>query len=490
MGATPDMEVSRRVISVSMRSRTTADLPPRRAHLIGVAGSGMRAMAEVLRGRRWRLSGSDRTGDAGGELAAGGMRVRRGHAAENLPPETDLVVYSDAVPKDNPELQRAAELGIPQLSYFEMVGRLMAEKHGLAVAGTHGKSTTTAMAAEILVAADRDPTVLCGAAPLGRSSGGRHGQGEILLAEACEYRANFLHLRPRHAVVTGIEPDHFDYYRSPQELEHAFAQFVRSVPSDGLVLARHDCPTTRRITADLPCRMRTFGFDAAADWSARIVSARQARYEFTICRDGQPWCGEKIPVRLPIPGKHNVLNALAAAALAGENGVPPQQIAQALGRFTGLRRRFEQLGTWRGVLLVDDYAHHPTEVAATLATVRRLAPGRRVWCVFQPHQASRTEHLLDELAESLQNADRVLVADIFRAREGPPGGGDVTAADLAREVRRRGTDVCGVHDLEEISRLLAGSLTPGDVLITLGAGNIRRICDGLIDGFREDRAAG
>ena len=481
------MEVRRKLTRVAMRSHATADLPLCRAHLVGIAGSGMRAMAEVLRGRGWLLSGSDRAGDTLGEFAAVGVRVHRGHAAENLSTETDLLVYSDAVPQDNPELRRADELGIPRLSYFEMIGRLMADRHALAVAGTHGKSTTTAMAAEILVAADRDPTVLCGAAALGQTSGGRHGRGEILLAEACEYRANFLHLRPRHAVVTGIEPDHFDYYRSPQELEDAFAQFVRSVPPDGLVLARHDCPITRAVTADLPCRVRTFGFDATADWSARIVSTRRASYEFAIYRDGQPWCG---PVRLSVPGKHNVLNALAAAALAGENGVPPQQIAQALSRFAGLRRRFEPLGTWRGVLLVDDYAHHPTEVAVTLATVRRLAPGRRVWCVFQPLQASRTEHLLDELAESLQNADRVLVAEIFRAREGPPGSREVTAADLAREVRRRGTDVFEVHDLDQISRLLVGNLTPGDVLITLGAGDIRRVCNGIIDGFREDRAAG
>ncbi|NQU21414.1 MAG: UDP-N-acetylmuramate--L-alanine ligase [Candidatus Nealsonbacteria bacterium] len=477
------MEVRRQVIPAAMRA-------PRRAHLVGIAGAGMRAMATVLRGRGWPLSGSDRAGDPRGELAAVGIRVRCGHAAENLPEGTDLVVYSDAVPQDNPELQRAAELGIPRLSYFEMIGRLMTDKHALAVAGTHGKSTTTAMAAEIFVAAGRDPTVLCGAASPGQASGGRHGRGEILLAEACEYRANFLHLRPQHAVVTGIEPDHFDYYRSRQELEDAFAQFVGSVPPDGLVLARHDCPTTQRITADLPCRVQTFGLDAAADWSARLVSTGQARYQLKIYRGGQPWCGAEAPVRLPVPGKHNVLNALAAAALAGENGVPPQQIARGLERFAGLRRRFEPLGIWRGVLMVDDYAHHPTEVAATLATVRRLAPGRRVWCVFQPHQASRTEHLLDELAESLQNADRVLVAEIFRAREGPPGSGDVTAADLAREVLRRGTEVWAIHDVEAISRRLAGSLTPGDVLITLGAGDIRRVCDGLIDGFREDRAAG
>ena len=301
------------------------------------------------------------------------------------------------------------------------------------MAGTHGKSTTTAMAAHVLTDAGLDPTVLCGATPLGQSSGGRAGSGELLLVEACEYRANFLHLRPRHAAILGIEPDHFDCFDSLGDLERAFARFARSVPPDGLVLARHDCAVTRRVTAELPCRVETFAIGFEADWSARNLTARRGRYGFEIRRCGRQLCN----VSLQVPGRHNVLNALAAAALAWQNGLRPEQIAGALGRFRGLHRRLELLGTYRGVLLLDDYAHHPTEVAATLQTVRRMVPGRRVWCVFQPHQVSRTERLLDELAESLQNADRVLVAEIFRAREGAPRPGEVTAADLARRVSRR-----------------------------------------------------
>ena len=463
-----------------------ASVRPRRAHLVGAAGSGMRSLAEVLAGWGWDLTGSDL---AAGPLdlgQRGPMTVCRGHAAANVPSDADLVVYSDAVPAGNPETGRAAELDIPTLSYFQVLGRLMAARRGLAVAGTHGKSTTTAMAAEIIVRAGLDPTVVFGAAPLGRTGGGRAGRGELMLVEACEYRANFLHLQPQIAVVLGIEPDHFDCYRWPAELEGAFARFARSVPSDGLVLARSGCQTTRRATAAVSCRMETFGFDPAADWQARSLAPCRGTYSFDVFRHGRVFCR----VGLRVPGRHNVLNALAATALAWHAGVPAGKIAAGLAAFRGLHRRLETIGCWRGVTLLDDYAHHPTEVGATLRTVRQIYPNRRVWCVFQPHQASRTRNLLDELAESLQNADVVVVAEIFRARESAPGPGDVTAADLADRVRAGARHVPGVHEAGQIVRLLENRLGPGDVLITMGAGDIRKICHGLVDRFREDRAAG
>jgi len=470
----------------SERLPASRDRRPGRAHLVGIAGAGMRALADVLVGRGWSLSGSDVAVRSICRMADAGVRLHEGHAAENLPPDTELVVHSDAIPPHNPELRRATELGIPTCSYFEMVGRLTSGRRGLAVAGTHGKSTATAMAAHVLVEAGLDPTVLCGATPLGQSSGGRAGRGDLMLVEACEYRANFLHLYPRQAVILGIEPDHFDYYDAPAKLEAAFARFARSVRPDGLILARHDCATTRAVTRGLPCRVTTFGIDGEADWSARGLSQRRGRYAFSIFRHDRPLC----EVSLQVPGRHNVLNALAAAALTWENGVRPKEIARALGRFQGLHRRLESLGTWRGALLIDDYAHHPTEVAAALQAVRLMAPGRRLRCVFQPHQVSRTERLLDELAESLQNADTVMVAEIFRAREGPPRQGEITAADLARRVRCGGVEVPARHRSESIARWLETHLAPGDVLVTMGAGDIRRICDGYIWRVGASRAAG
>ena len=446
----------------------------------------MRSLADLLLGWGWEISGSDLAPDAAGHFAAAGVRVHTGHEAAHLPSGTDLVIYSDAVPADTAELRRAAESGIPRLSYFEMLGRLMSTRRGLAVAGTHGKSTTTAMAASLLVGAGLDPTVVYGAAPLGNHSGGRPGYGQLMLAEACEYRANFTHLRPQQAVILGIEPDHFDYYASLEELERAFARFARLVPDSGLLLARRGCASTERATAGLKCRVETFGFDPAADWSSRDLRSRRGQYSFAVFRHGRHLCD----VRLPVPGRHNVSNALAAAALAWENGVRPEEIADGLARFGGLRRRLEVVGSWRGVVLMDDYAHHPTEVTAALRTVRQMYPTRRLWCVFQPHQASRTEHLLDELAESLQNADKVVVAAIFRAREPGPRPQEVSAADLAELVSAGGGEACHLNTSDRIVRLLEAHLRPGDVLITMGAGDIGKIHNGFIDRLRKDRAAG
>ena len=361
-----------------------------RAHLVGVAGSGMRALADVLAGWGWQLTGSDLCLPSAREFGGKTARWSGGHASGHLTSETELVVYSDAIPPTNPELLRAAELGVPALSYFQMLGRLTEGRHTVAVAGTHGKSTTTAMAAHILVESDRDPTVFCGATPLGATSGGRAGNG-LVLVEACEYRANFLHLRPQHAAILGIEPDHFDCYKSLHDLENAFRQFAASLPAGGLLIVRHDCDSTRRVTAGLSGRIESFGVSPEADWSAGRLAEDHGRYSFEIRRLGQPLC----EVRLQMPGRHNVLNALAAAALAWAEGATADRIAAGLSHFAGLHRRLELLGTWRGVTLFDDYAHHPTEVAATLATVRQMFPRRRLWCVFQPHQASRTARLLE-----------------------------------------------------------------------------------------------
>jgi len=454
-----------------------------RAHLVGIAGAGMSSLADVLFQAGWKISGSDLAVSA---TAANGSRFQHGHSAAHVARDIDLLIYSSAIPPDNPELLRASELGIPTLTYAQMLGRLMSDRQGLAVAGTHGKSTTAAMTAHILVAAGLDPTVVVGASPLGASSGGRFGRGQIMLVEACEYRGNFLQLRPKHAAILGIEPDHFDCYDSHEQLELAFRQFADLTPNDGLLLVPHDCRATRRATAAARCRKETFGVNAAADWSARNLTAHGGRYGFEIHHRGQS-LGQ---VDLRVPGMHNVQNALAAAALARAGEASADDIVHGLNAFRGLHRRLEVLGAWAGVTLVDDYAHHPTEVTVSLDALRRMFPGRRLWCVFQPHQASRTARLLDELAASLQNADRVLVADIFRAREGTPRQGEVTAADLARQVRAGGAQCFDIHTAEEITRLLETQLVAGDVLVTMGAGDIGRIANGFLERVRENRAAG
>jgi len=450
-----------------------------RAHLIGIGGSGMRALAYALRCRGWQIAGSDSNPNDALELRHRGMRVSAGHSADHLRPATDLVIYSDAIPAENPERRRAVELGIPALSYAQMLGRLMRGHIGLAVAGTHGKSTTTLMTARILIDAAFDPTVIAGAAPMAKSSGGRAGQSKLVLVEACEYRRNFLHLHPQVSAILGIEPDHFDCYLSSAELERAFAQFIAQLPSHGLLIARKDCAATKRAARAANCRIQTFGFRRNADWQAAELRSRRGRYRFRLLRRGEPIA----QVALRVPGRHNVLNALAAAALSFAAGADGRAIERGLNRFRGLRRRLEVVGHRDGTALIDDYAHHPTEVTASLAAVRQMYPRRRLWCVFQPHQVSRTAHLLDEFAASLQNADKIVIADIFRARERQTPG-EVTASDLAARVRRRGGDVDAVHAPAEIVNHLGERLAPDDVLITMGAGNIRNVCDALVQRLR------
>lgn len=458
----------------------------RRAHLIGIAGAGMQALAEVMLGQGWRITGSDLTPGNAPWLTAAGARVFAGHCAEHLPSNADLVVYSDAVGAENAERRRAAERGIRQLSYPAMLGELMANRIGLAVAGTHGKSTTTALAGEILKEARQAPTVIAGAAPLDGNSGGCYGRGPQVLVEACEYRSNFLDLAPQVAVILGIEHDHFDCFASCAEVEQAFAQFAERVPRDGLILAQAGCPATMRVAKASGRRVVTFGLGVNADWRATGLHSSRGRYSFQITRRGR----RVAEVKLEIPGAHNVVNALAAAALAGELGVERPAIERGLSRFRGLRRRLETVGSWREIVLIDDYAHHPTEIAAGLKAVRERFPGRRLWCIFQPHQASRTKALLDEFAASLHNADRVAVAEIYRAREAPGEMAEVTAEQLGERVRVLGRPAMNVHGAEEIVERVYAELAPGDVLITMGAGDIRKVSDAFVERLRTYRAAG
>jgi UDP-N-acetylmuramate--alanine ligase len=457
---------------------------PRSAHLIGIAGSGMQSLAAVLIRRGWRVSGSEIQRNVTDDLIRLGATTYDGHAAHNVPVDAQLVIHSDAIPADNIERRRACELAIPAMSYPEMLAELGRDSATFAVAGTHGKSTATAMAAAAMVRAGLDPTVICGASPIGCLTGGRAGAAPLLLVEACEYRANFLRLRPDVAVVLGIEPDHFDFFRSRRQLIDAFRQFAGQVRPEGLLLVNRDCHTSRRLTRDVKCWTRTFGFGHRADWTAKRLQTCRGRYRFWLVERGRPVA----EVALQVPGKHNVMNALAAAALATAAGANPDTIAAALSSFRGLRRRVEVIGRRGGITVIDDYAHHPTEIRATLATVRQMYPGRRVWCVFQPHQASRTASLLDELATSLHNADKIAVAEIFRAREPMARPGDVTAADLAAAVAAAGHNLLEEHDWDGIVRRVAADIRRGDVLITMGAGDIGKIRQAIYQRLRKDRS--
>ena len=455
-----------------------------RIHMIGAGGAGMRALASVLHGQGHGLSGSDLAPlHPLADLFQRGMAV--GHYAENIFPDTQLVIYSPAIASSNCELRQARAAGIPVIGYPEMLGRLMRHRTGIAVAGTHGKSTMTAMMADILQQAGCNATVVMGATPLNRLSGGWAGSDRVTLVEACEYRRSFLQLQPRLAAVLNIERDHFDYFRNWSDLKHAFRQFVDLVPAAGCVVANADCLTTRRIAGQHTGRVVTFGLRNAADWRATDLAHQRGLFGFNIAKRGSKLCR----VQLGVPGLHNVQNALAAAALAGELGIGARPIAGGLESFAGLSRRLEALGTWRGVTVIDDFAHHPTEITAAIAAVRQMHGGRRICCVFQPHQLSRTRHLLDELAASLQNADLLVVADVFCARERLDCRATIMAAALALKIRQGGGACLDQHNPEAIAERLPVLLAPGDVLLTLGAGDIRKVSERVIDRLRRDRTA-
>ncbi len=456
------------------------------AHLVGIGGAGMRALAEVMADRGWTVSGSDLVVPADWGPRAGVRRVFPGHSAAHLPERLDVLVHTAAVNSGNPEVSAASRRGVPAVTYFEAVGLLAAGRRTLAVAGTHGKSTTTAMLAHVMAADGREPTVFCGAAPRGAGSGGMAGGDGPVVVEACEYRRHFLMLTPSQAAILNVEPDHFDCFPSVAELESAFCAFAARLPRDGRLLIPGGCPRVRRMAASAPCRVETFAVGAKADWQGRVLGVCGGRHRFRLVYGGEALT----EVVLPLPGRHNAENALATAAIAWHEGVSPARIADSLASFPGLRRRLEPVGVWRGVTIVDDYAHLPGEIRCALSAVRAMYPGRRLWCLFQPHQALRTARLLDELADSLSNADKVLLAEVFRAREPPARSGDVRGADLAARLRAVGREVPAVHEIPEILGGLEGWLCRGDVLLILGAGDVGKVADEFRQRIREDRAAG
>lgn len=446
------------------------------AHLIGICGSGLRSLAEHLLDLGWHVSGSDLlpVGHQAQRLRARGVTLHAGHHANHLA-NADVVVHSPAIPESNPERAAAATRQRVCLSYPAMLGRLIIGRRGVAIAGTHGKSTTTAMLGWILRHAGLDPSVICGAELLNLAAGGWAGDGDAFVVEACEFRGSFLHLAPRCAAMLDIEPDHFDCYSDLDAAVAAYAAFAARLPRDGLLVCRADRPAVRRAAAAAVARVQTFGVQTPADWSARDVQPVPGRTSFRIERDGRLWT----ECVLRVPGRHNVGNALAAAALAAELGVSPDGVRRALAAFCGVRRRFEPLGAWRGVELVDDYAHHPTALSATLAAARLEYPGRRICCAFQPHQVSRTRRLLLEFAQSLRAADAALVLPVYSAREGASPETTAVSRRLVQAAQACGANARFVPSLDHLVASVETDARPGEVLLLVGAGDMERVRDDL-----------
>ncbi len=440
----------------------------RTIHFVGIGGIGMCGIAELLHDQGYRITGSDLCeGTTTDRLRALGVEVTSGHDARHVG-EADVVVVSSAIRPTNAEVQEARRRGIPVIPRAEMLAELMRLQDGIAVAGTHGKTTTTSLIAHVLERAGVDPTVVIGGrlARAERRSGARLGGGDFLVAEADESDGSFLRLQPVIAVVTNIEPEHLDHYGSMEALREAFVRFANQIPFFGLCVLGLDHPGVQELLPRLSRRWTSTGFSPQAFWGASEPELHPGGTRFEV-RRGDEALGR---VELPLVGRHNVQNALAALAVADEVGVPFDIARDALAVFPGVERRFEIRGEVDGVRVIDDYGHHPTEIRATLAAARAVHPGRIV-VVFQPHRYTRTRDLFDDFATAFHDADLLVVTEIHAA--GEPKLPGVEAAALAQAIRARGhRDVRFLPDIESLPAGLAPELRSGDWVITLGAGSV------------------
>ena len=445
----------------------------RHIHLVGIGGSGMSGIAEVLLNQGYRVSGSDLGISAAAQrLQTLGAQVQRGHAAGNID-GADVVVVSTAVPPDNVEVAAARARGVPVVPRATMLAELMRLNDGIAIAGTHGKTTTTSLVAHLLAQGGLDPTFIIGGRVNALGSGARLGAGRYLVVEADESDASFLHLNPILAVVTNIDQDHMDTYGGdPARLREAFVEFLQRLPFYGLAVLCQDDAGLMALRPQIGRSVVTYGLTPDADLHADEVTQDGLRMQFTVRAAGR----SPLAVTLNLPGLHNVQNALAAIAIAREVGVDDTDIAHGLASFEGIGRRLQHLadGALHGkrITLIDDYGHHPRELQATLDAVRGAYPGRRLLAVFQPHRYSRTRDLLDDFAAVLSAAaDVMLLCEVYAAGEAPIAGADGRA--LARAIRSRGRiEPVFVEHLADLPDSLAAVAQDGDVVVTLGAGSI------------------
>ncbi len=448
---------------------------PCHVHFIGIGGISMSGLAEILMDRGFTVSGSDNTLSPLTErLSAHGARVSGQQKAANIKPDIDLVVYSAAIHDDNPELKEALMRKIPTISRAELLGALMKNYDiPIAVAGTHGKTTTTSMLAHILLEADTDPTISVGGVLKAIGGNVRIGASDYFLMEACEYTNSFLHFFPKVAVILNIDEDHLDFFKDLADIRHSFHRFADLLPEDGTLVIGGEIPYLKEITQGLKCRVVTFGRQADDNYFADdffFDDDGHAEYTFYHNRE------YVTRVRLSVTGTHNITNSLAALAVSQELGIPLEDSLTGLAAFTGTTRRMEYKGTVNGINIIDDYAHHPTEINATLSTARHYAH-RELWCIFQPHTYTRTKALFDEFTQALSKADHVILPEIYAARETDTLG--MSSALLADALNERGVNAYYIPEFEEIENFVLSHCQENDLLITMGAGNVVKIADDL-----------
>jgi UDP-N-acetylmuramate--alanine ligase len=456
----------------------------RRIHFVGIGGIGMSGIAEVLLNLGYQVSGSDLAeSDTTRRLQTLGATISQGHRAEYVAPETDVVVISSAVKFSNPEVVRARELMTPVIPRAEMLAELMRLKYGIAVAGTHGKTTTTSFIAAVLAHAHLDPTIVIGGKLNVLGSNARLGQSRFLVAEADESDGTFVLLSPTIVVVTNIDPEHLDYYGDLEKAKAAYLAFINRIPFYGRAILCLDSVNVRALLPHVHKRFVTYGLSPEAELTVRDLHVSG------LTTTGEVWHGQEHLglLRLNLPGRHYALNALAVVAVARELGIPFAQVQEALGAFAGIQRRFEVKGEEAGVLVVDDYAHHPEELRVTLRAAREgMAQNseRRIIALFQPHRYTRTRDLFDEFLSAFDDADTVILTEIYAAGEESIEG--VTGESLYRALKKRGhVDVHFVPHKEDLTTTLLAVVQSGDVVLTLGAGDIYRTGVELLLRLRE-----
>ncbi|MBW2500481.1 MAG: UDP-N-acetylmuramate--L-alanine ligase [Deltaproteobacteria bacterium] len=458
----------------------------KRLHFVGIGGIGMAGLAELLHAQGMEISGSDlRAGATTERLESLGIEIALGHDASRVG-DAQAVIRSSAIPADNPELVAARAAGLPIVSRGALLAEVMRTKDGIAVAGSHGKTTTTALVAHLLDAAGLDPTALVGGRvprPGGFASPAKLGSGDLLVAEVDESDGSFLWTRPVFAIVTNVDPEHLDHYGTREALLDAFVEFANAVPFWGAAVLGIDHPGVRRIRPRIEARQLGFGFDPDADLQVETVESAGFDQRFRLRLPG----GFAHDFELPMPGRHNVLNATAAIAIGLELDVPPAILAEGLSSFPGVARRFERKGRAAGIDVVDDYAHHPAEIRAVLAAARSVHAGP-VTAVFQPHRYTRTRDCWSEFLEAFEDADRVLISDVYAAGEDPIEGIDGAAlADAIGAAGHPGVDFGG--GLARIAQELPARLAAGELVLTLGAGDIVELGQALLAGLGAARGA-
>ena len=446
-----------------------------RVHLIGIGGMALSGIARVLLERGYSVSGSDVSPSSYTDrLVEFGAAIAIGHDSANVE-DADAVVFSAAIGSDNPELRRAAELGIPVVRRAEIVGRLMDEKSGIAVAGTHGKTTTTAMISLILDRAGLHPGYLIGADSRDLGGNARWGVGEHLVVEADEYDSAFLEYNPDVALITYVEPDHLDYFGSVENMVDAYRAFAGRVHKDGTLLIRNEGPLAKSVATDASCSVVWFGEEG--DWKIEDYQPAGWSSEFTVVGPS----GAAHRIQLAVPGLHNAYNALAATAAAEKVGVDPRASARALAEFSGVDRRFQLLAQARGISVVEEYSHHPTEVRASIRAARAIQ-SERLWVVFQPHLRGRTEDFMEEFARSFDGADRVTIAEIF-SPSGREGDSLISGCDLAAAIG--GETTTFQLTLDGCFREIQDSARDGDLILIMGAGDINSLSRSVADWLRK-----